>query len=203
MNDTPAREITGLSKRSGSALALAFLALTVRRGEVHGLLGSHWSGTSTLIKILSGFHAPEPGGSVGSLAGRAAADPGAAGARAWPCLRAPARRCHPLALGGREPAPSRSGDAGPLADRLAGGTCDGGRGLCPLCARPRPAGRGGAAFAGRAGASGHRAGGRGPARAFGRAPRPRPRRTDALPAARRGRSALRARAGPASRTGRA
>ncbi len=66
----PALEITGLSKRFGSALALDGVALTVRRGEVHGLLGSNGSGKSTLIKVLAGFHAPEPGASV-RLYGRA------------------------------------------------------------------------------------------------------------------------------------
>ena len=64
MTESPALEITGLSKRFGAALALDDVSLTVRRGEVHGLLGSNGSGKSTLIKILSGFHAPEPGGEV-------------------------------------------------------------------------------------------------------------------------------------------
>jgi ribose transport system ATP-binding protein len=53
-----------LSKRFGGALALDNVDLTVRRGEVHGLLGSNGSGKSTLIKILAGFHAPEPGGRI-------------------------------------------------------------------------------------------------------------------------------------------
>src|ERR1700734_48257 len=53
-----------LSKRFGGALALNNVNLAVRRGEVHGLLGSNGSGKSTLIKILAGFHAPEPGGRV-------------------------------------------------------------------------------------------------------------------------------------------
>ncbi|MBX3578409.1 MAG: sugar ABC transporter ATP-binding protein [Rhizobiaceae bacterium] len=58
----PALEISGLSKRFGGAVALDGVSLSVRRGEVHGLLGQNGSGKSTLIKILSGFHAPEPGG---------------------------------------------------------------------------------------------------------------------------------------------
>ena len=49
------------SKRFGGALALNDVALDVMPGEVHGLLGQNGSGKSTLIKILAGFHAPEPG----------------------------------------------------------------------------------------------------------------------------------------------
>lgn len=64
MTDTPALAITNLSKRFGGALALDRVALTVRRGEVHGLLGSNGSGKSTLIKVLAGFHTPEPGAEV-------------------------------------------------------------------------------------------------------------------------------------------
>jgi ribose transport system ATP-binding protein len=61
---TDALEITHLSKRFGGAVALDDVSLIVRRGEVHGLLGSNGSGKSTLIKILSGFHAPEPGAEI-------------------------------------------------------------------------------------------------------------------------------------------
>ena len=38
--------------------------LTVESGEVHGLLGHNGSGKSTLIKILAGYHTPEPGGEL-------------------------------------------------------------------------------------------------------------------------------------------
>ena len=58
-----------LSKSFGGALALNNVGLVVRRGEVHGLLGSNGSGKSTLIKILAGFHTPEPGARI-SLFGK-------------------------------------------------------------------------------------------------------------------------------------
>ncbi len=64
MTEAPALHITGLSKRFGEALALDDVALSVRRGEVHGLLGSNGSGKSTLIKVLAGFHSPEPGAEI-------------------------------------------------------------------------------------------------------------------------------------------
>ncbi|MEM9048841.1 MAG: sugar ABC transporter ATP-binding protein [Pseudomonadota bacterium] len=60
----PALTIAHLSKRFGGAVALNDVSLSVARGEVHGLLGSNGSGKSTLIKVLSGFHAPEPGGRI-------------------------------------------------------------------------------------------------------------------------------------------
>ena len=67
--DAPALRIARLSKRFGDAYALRDVALTVEPGEVHGLLGQNGSGKSTLIKILAGYHAPEPGAEI-SVFGR-------------------------------------------------------------------------------------------------------------------------------------
>jgi len=53
--------LANLSKSFGGVQALDRVSLQVGRGEVHGLLGQNGSGKSTLIKILSGFHAPDPG----------------------------------------------------------------------------------------------------------------------------------------------
>ena len=49
------------SKTFGGHRALDDVALDVRKGEVHGLLGQNGCGKSTLIKILAGYHVPDPG----------------------------------------------------------------------------------------------------------------------------------------------
>jgi ribose transport system ATP-binding protein len=50
-----------LSKTFGGQKALDKASLEIAPGEVHGLLGQNGCGKSTLIKILAGFHAPDPG----------------------------------------------------------------------------------------------------------------------------------------------
>ena len=60
----PALVVRNLSKSFGGARALDDVSLTVLPGEVHGLLGQNGSGKSTLIKILAGYHAPDPGGQL-------------------------------------------------------------------------------------------------------------------------------------------
>ncbi len=59
-----ALEIKNLSKHFGGAVALDNVSMGVASGEVHGLLGSNGSGKSTLIKVLAGFHEPEPGAEI-------------------------------------------------------------------------------------------------------------------------------------------
>ena len=62
--DGPILAVRGLSKSFGGTRALSSVDLDVAAGEIHGLLGQNGSGKSTLIKVLSGFHAPDPGGTV-------------------------------------------------------------------------------------------------------------------------------------------
>ena len=51
----------GLSKHYGAVQALADLSITVRRGEVYGLLGPNGSGKTTAIRLLLGFLKPSAG----------------------------------------------------------------------------------------------------------------------------------------------
>jgi ribose transport system ATP-binding protein len=44
--------------------ALDDVSLQVEAGEVHALLGENGSGKSTLIRILSGYHTPDPGSAI-------------------------------------------------------------------------------------------------------------------------------------------
>lgn len=54
-------ELSNVSKRFGPQLALDDVSLIVRAGEVHALAGHNGSGKSTVVKLLAGYHQPEPG----------------------------------------------------------------------------------------------------------------------------------------------
>jgi ribose transport system ATP-binding protein len=60
----PALDVIGLGKTFAGARALEGLSMRVEAGEIRALVGENGSGKSTLVKILSGFHAPDPGGRV-------------------------------------------------------------------------------------------------------------------------------------------
>jgi ribose transport system ATP-binding protein len=57
-------EVVDVSKTFGRYRALRGVHLDVVPGEIHGLIGQNGSGKSTLAKILTGYHAPDPGGRV-------------------------------------------------------------------------------------------------------------------------------------------
>lgn len=60
-SEAPALELRGVTKSFGGTRALDSVNLSVRNGQVHGLLGQNGSGKSTLIKVLSGYHHPDAG----------------------------------------------------------------------------------------------------------------------------------------------
>jgi ribose transport system ATP-binding protein len=61
---SPSVRIEALSKTFTGQKALDELTLDVIAGEIHVLVGQNGSGKSTFIKILSGYHLPDPGGKV-------------------------------------------------------------------------------------------------------------------------------------------
>src|SRR5580658_8078315 len=59
--ETPFIEMRGISKRFGGVQALSDVSFSIRAAEIHCLAGENGCGKSTLIKILSGVHAPDEG----------------------------------------------------------------------------------------------------------------------------------------------
>src|SRR4051812_16489743 len=63
-NDSKALlEIRGLAKHFPGVKALQGVDFTVRRGEVHALMGENGAGKSTLIKVLTGVY-PRDNGTI-------------------------------------------------------------------------------------------------------------------------------------------
>ena len=54
-------DIKGVSKSFGANKVLVDLNLTLRKGEVHAIMGENGAGKSTLIKIISGVHRADTG----------------------------------------------------------------------------------------------------------------------------------------------
>jgi ribose transport system ATP-binding protein len=60
----PRLQVANISKTFGPSRVLSGADLVVRPGELHALIGQNGSGKSTLVKVLTGYHAPDPGGSI-------------------------------------------------------------------------------------------------------------------------------------------
>jgi ribose transport system ATP-binding protein len=59
--DEPVLSLRGVSKTFGAQRALDSLDLEIRQGEIHAVVGQNGCGKSTLVKLLGGYHTPDPG----------------------------------------------------------------------------------------------------------------------------------------------
>ena len=57
----PLLSASHVSKTFPGQVALDDVSITIKQGEIYGLVGQNGSGKSTLIKVLAGFHEPDPG----------------------------------------------------------------------------------------------------------------------------------------------
>ena len=64
MSAPPVLEITGLTKTFPGTVALDKISFEIADGEIHALVGQNGSGKSTLIKVLAGYHRPDPGSTI-------------------------------------------------------------------------------------------------------------------------------------------
>ncbi len=61
---TPVIELRNVSKTFGEVAAIHDINFHVNAGEVVGLLGDNGAGKSTMVKIITGYHQPDPGGEI-------------------------------------------------------------------------------------------------------------------------------------------
>ena len=59
--DPPILECTGVERRFGGIVAVTGVDLTIRRGEIFGLVGPNGSGKTTLTNAITGFYPPNRG----------------------------------------------------------------------------------------------------------------------------------------------
>jgi ribose transport system ATP-binding protein len=61
---TAALALSDLSKTFNESQVLSSVSLSIQAGEIRALVGENGSGKSTLIKVLSGYHQPDPGATI-------------------------------------------------------------------------------------------------------------------------------------------
>jgi len=57
----PLLQIRGATKIFPGVIALDHVDFTLRRGEIHTLMGENGAGKSTLVKVLTGVYPPDSG----------------------------------------------------------------------------------------------------------------------------------------------
>jgi len=61
MEDSDILKLTGITKSFPGVVALSGVDFTLRKGEIHALMGENGAGKSTLIKVLTGVHPRDAG----------------------------------------------------------------------------------------------------------------------------------------------
>jgi len=61
VNLQPRLHVEGLNKTFGPTQVLHDIEITLNPGELHALIGQNGSGKSTVVKVLTGYHASDPG----------------------------------------------------------------------------------------------------------------------------------------------
>src|SRR5262245_51793952 len=64
MEEAPLLRMTNITKTFGHVTSLRNVDFMVHRNEIVGLLGDNGAGKSTLVKIITGYHRPDPGGEI-------------------------------------------------------------------------------------------------------------------------------------------
>src|SRR5512136_2184914 len=57
-------ELKNINKTFGEVAAVHDVNLTIGDNEIVGLLGDNGAGKSTLVKLITGYHHPDPGGEI-------------------------------------------------------------------------------------------------------------------------------------------
>src|SRR5205823_10251824 len=61
---TPLLRLNNVSKTFGDVHSLRDVDFEIGQNEIVGLLGDNGAGKSTLVKIITGYHPPDPGGTI-------------------------------------------------------------------------------------------------------------------------------------------
>ena len=59
-----ALELKNISKTFGGCVANKNITLSIKKAEVHAILGENGAGKSTLMKIIFGIYQSDPGGQI-------------------------------------------------------------------------------------------------------------------------------------------
>ena len=64
MTPEPLIRLINVSKTFGEVHSLRSINFEIGQNEIVGLLGDNGAGKSTLVKIITGYHQPDPGGDI-------------------------------------------------------------------------------------------------------------------------------------------